>query len=319
VIDIVCQHERRRTNGTTKAGATRYRCKDCGKTWTESTDLLAGMRIGLDKAAQIIELLCEGNSVRGVMRITGADKNTILGLLVHVGERCEAFMAEHIRDVHCHEVQCDEIWSYVFCKAATAKREKYVGGCGDNFCYTAIDRHTKLLVAWHMGRRSEHDTHEFVWKLERATAGHFHVSTDGWRSYPPAIRRYLGLRVDHGVMNKIFGKPIDYPYRAYSPARIIGAARTPMHGDVYQQSKICTSHVERHNGSIRHFTRRLTRLTCAFSKRWANHRAALAVFFCHYNYCRRHRSLGGHTPAMAHGLATEVWSVRELLERACAG
>ncbi|HMO84468.1 MAG TPA: hypothetical protein PKC18_06045 [Lacipirellulaceae bacterium] len=109
MISAVCQHENRRTNGTTKAGATRYRCKDCGKSWTESTGALAGMRIGLDKAAEIIELLCEGMSVRGAMRVTGADKNTILALLTYVGERCEAYMAEHIRGVHVDEVQVDEI------------------------------------------------------------------------------------------------------------------------------------------------------------------------------------------------------------------
>ena len=49
-------------------------------------------------------------------------------------------------------------------------------------------------------------------------------------------------------------------------------------------------------------------------KRWANHRAALAVYFCHYNYCRRHATLNRMTPAMAHGLSTEVWSVRKMLE-----
>jgi transposase InsO family protein len=87
-----------------------------------------------------------------------------------------------------------------------------------------------------------------------------------------------------------------------------------MHGDAYQQDKICTSHVERLNGSIRLFSKRMSRLTYAFSKRWDNHRAALAVFFCHYNCCRKHKALKGHTPAMAHGLATEVWSVRKMLE-----
>jgi transposase-like protein len=64
VIAIVCQHENRRTNGKTAAGAQRWRCKDCGKTWTESTEALGGMRIGLDRAAQIVEMLCEGMSIR---------------------------------------------------------------------------------------------------------------------------------------------------------------------------------------------------------------------------------------------------------------
>lgn len=85
MIAIVCQHENRRTNGTTKAGAQRFRCKECGKSWTESTDVLGGLRIGLDRAAQIIEMLCEGMSIRSIERITDTSKKTITELLVLVG------------------------------------------------------------------------------------------------------------------------------------------------------------------------------------------------------------------------------------------
>jgi hypothetical protein len=69
------------------------------------------------------------------------------------------------------------------------------------------------------------------------------------------------------------------------------------------------------NGSIRTFCKRMCRLTYCFSKRVKNHRAAMALMFCHYNYCRKHRSLKGETPAMAHGLENHVWSVQEMLER----
>jgi transposase InsO family protein len=62
----------------------------------------------------------------------------------------------------------------------------------------------------------------------------------------------------------------------------------------------------------------MARLTYCFSKRWANHRAALALLFAHYNYCRRHKTLKGMTPAMAHGLETRRWTVRELLEKVLA-
>ncbi|HMP05590.1 MAG TPA: hypothetical protein PJ982_04500, partial [Lacipirellulaceae bacterium] len=205
MIAIACQHEKKHVHGKTKSGATRYKCATCGKTFTESTGGLDGMRIGLDRAAKIIELLCEGISVRAVSRVTDTHIQTITDLLVMVGERCEAYMAEHIRGVHVDEVQVDEIWQFVFCKKATAKQMKYVGGCGDSWCFTAIERHTKLLVTWHMGRRTEADTDAFVRKLDAATSGHYHVSTDGFKSYPTTIRRHLGDRVDHGVMQKIYG------------------------------------------------------------------------------------------------------------------
>jgi transposase-like protein len=63
VIAVVCAHENRRFYGRTKAGTLRYKCKDCGKSFTASTELFGGMRIGLDRAAKIVELLCEGMSV----------------------------------------------------------------------------------------------------------------------------------------------------------------------------------------------------------------------------------------------------------------
>jgi hypothetical protein len=68
--------------------------------------------------------------------------------------------------------------------------------------------------------------------------------------------------------------------------------------------------------------RRFTRLTNAFSKKWENLKAALALFFAYYNFCRVHSGIenlnsGGKkiktTPAMASGLTDHVWSIGELL------
>jgi transposase-like protein/IS1 family transposase len=314
MIATACKHEKVQKNGTTSSGAIRYRCALCGKSWTDSTFALNGLRIGLDKAAQIVEMLCEGTSVSATARILKTSKRVVLDVLVLFGDRCEKFMAERIKGVFVGDVQVDEIWQFILCKNATAKALNMVGGCGDSYCFTAIDRQTKLLICWHMGRRTEPHTDQFIAKLEAATFGHFHISSDGWRSYPPIIKRRLGHRVDHGVMQKIYGRNTYEDQRRYSPARIIGSARTPMHGTPYQQEQICTSHVERMNGSIRCFCKRMARLTYCFSKKWTNHRAALGLFFAHYNFCRKHKTLKGLTPAMAHGIATHVWTVRELLD-----
>lgn len=79
---------------------------------------------------------------------------------------------------------------------------------------------------------------------------------------------------------------------------------------------VCTSPVERNNLNMRMMTRRLTRLTNAFSKKWKNHEAALGLFFAYYNFCRVHTTLG-QTPAMEAGLAFHPWTFAELLENAC--
>lgn len=58
--------------------------------------------------------------------------------------------------------------------------------------------------------------------------------------------------------------------------------------------------------------RRLTRLTNAFSKKWANPKAALALYFAWYNFCRVHRSIR-ITPAMQNSLMDHIWNLGELL------
>jgi hypothetical protein len=77
---------------------------------------------------------------------------------------------------------------------------------------------------------------------------------------------------------------------------------------------ISTSYVERQNLTMRMQLRRLTRLTNAYSKKLANLKAAVALHFAYYNFCRVHASLRV-TPAMEAGLTDHVWSVSELFSQ----
>jgi hypothetical protein len=59
-------------------------------------------------------------------------------------------------------------------------------------------------------------------------------------------------------------------------------------------------------------TRRLARLTSAFSKRPENHVAATAPHCMCYNLVRIHR-IPRVTPAMQAGFVEHVWSIEELV------
>ena len=61
--------------------------------------------------------------------------------------------------------------------------------------------------------------------------------------------------------------------------------------------------------------RRFTRLTNGFSKKLSGFKAATAVFFAWYNFCRVHQTLR-LTPAMEAGWTDHIWTVRELLTTA---
>ena len=73
-----------------------------------------------------------------------------------------------------------------------------------------------------------------------------------------------------------------------------------------------TSHVERQNLTMRMAIRRMTRLTNAFSKKLDNLKAACALHFAYYNFCRVHQTLRV-TPAMEAGITDHVWTIAELL------
>jgi hypothetical protein len=63
---------------------------------------------------------------------------------------------------------------------------------------------------------------------------------------------------------------------------------------------------------MRAHANRWYRLTNAFSKKVANHEAAVALHFVQYNFCRVHQTLRV-TPAMAAGVTDHVWSLEEVV------
>src|SRR5262249_46153923 len=148
---------------------------------------LGAMRIPMDAAVQVIHQLLEGMSIRSTERLTGVHQNTIMDLLVHVGEGCARLMDKIVVDVCVDDIQADEVWSFVQCKEKTRQLKMKGEHCGDSYCFVGIERTTKMIVAWHMGKRSPEDTEIFARKLRRATAGRFQVTTDGWGPYRNAI------------------------------------------------------------------------------------------------------------------------------------
>jgi IS1 family transposase len=261
-----------------------------------------------EKVEGVINLLVEGCSIRSIQRLTGIDQNTIMKILVLAGDRCQRLLESKCRDVPVSDVQCDEIWGFVGCKEkhnATGNPE-----FGDAYCFVAIERNTKLVLTWHLGRRSARDTMAFTEKLNEATAGEFQVTTDGFGPYFDAIHTSLGTRVDYAQLIKVYAAPTDEEHR-YSPASVIEAIAKPVWGQPDPQ-RICTSHVERQNLTMRMQIRRLTRLTNAFSKKRANLWAALALYFAWYNFCLTHRTIRC-TPAMKAGITDHIWTAGELL------
>ena len=314
-----CQTETCKRFGKDRKGNQRFRCHTCRKTHSTRPERVLGeMRIPEDRALLCLSLLCEGSSVRAVERITGTEKRTILRLLVQVGEGCEKMLAETIQSVPVQDVQADELWTYIQCKQGTKERKKIADtDAGDTYCYIGIERHSKLVLAWHLGKRNTWDAHDFIVKLSNATAGDFQLSTDGFNGYPNAVEFAFGARVDYAQVVKEFGNEGGEEGRRYAPPRLIGQEKIVVSGTP-DEERICTSHVERSNWTLRTHMRRFTRLSNGFSRKKRNLRAALALYFAYYNFVRMHKTIR-MTPAMAAGITRKPWSVSDLLEKAMGG
>ncbi len=305
--------------GTNRNGSQRLRCTPCARTFTDGSTRPPDRRcLAPDKARLCLRMLLEGNSVRSTERLTEVHRDTIIAHCVEAGERCERFMARVVTNVPAVDVQADEIWGFVGCKEKTREREGYGDEKGDAWCFVALDRTSRLILAWHLDKRTPEATHSFAVKLSDATAGRFQLSTDGFRPYQTAIPRVFGRDIDFAQLVKTYGNTPEVGTAArYSPGDVVGI-QTVVRIGAPDPARICTSHSERANLSIRMAVRRMTRLTNAHSKKWANHRAALALWFTYYNFCRVHTTLKT-TPAVAAGLTDHVWSVAELLRTVAAG
>jgi IS1 family transposase len=269
------------------------------------------MYVPQDKAVLALQLLVEGNSIRSTERITNLDRNTIMSLLVRAGERCQTLMVRHIVGLKVRDVEADEIWGFVQKKEGHKSLEDGPE-VGDAWCFVAIERNTKLILAHHLAKRSKLATETFLEKLRYATAddSKFQFTTDGFRFYPDATHMILGNRVDFAKLIKVYGTPREGEQR-YSPGEVVEAVPVRVYGNP-DPKRICTSHIERQNLSVRMGMRRMTRLTNGFSKKWENLEAAYSLWFAYYNFARVHRSLRV-TPCMEAGITDHIWTIAELI------
>jgi transposase-like protein/IS1 family transposase len=311
---IRCKHDAAYKFGTYgKRKIQRYRCRNCKTTFADAPARTLGNHYtDIDRAAQVFSLMVEGMSIRSISRVTEMDKNTIISLLVDAGHRCQRLMAEKIRGLDVQDVEVDEMWGFVQKKEGHKyDREKEVAGIGDAYCFIGMERNTKLVLAWHLGKRDANSTDSFIHKLGRATSQQkYQLTSDGFATYRSAVKIFLPGRVHFAQLVKVYASPREGEQR-YSPGEVVDSVPEIVYGNPIR-SRICTSHIERQNLSVRMGMRRLTRLTNAFSKKWENLEAAYALWFAYYNFCRRHSTLR-ITPAMQSGITGHIWTIQELL------
>jgi IS1 family transposase len=269
-------------------------------------------KLPLSKRVQILQMLCEGSSMRSISRVCDVSINTVTKLLVDAGHACAAYHDKHVRNVLARKIQCDEIWSFCYAKqrnAATAKG--VIDSAGDVWTWTGIDAESKLIVSWTVGSRDADTARMLMDDLRARLALRVQLTTDGYRAYLQAVREAFGDDIDYAMLVKLYGVSPESAKGRYSPSRFIGAIRGTIEGEP-DPKHISTSYVERQNLTMRMQMRRYTRLTNGFSKKWENHVHMVALYTVWYNYVRIHKT---HrlTPAMSAGLSDRLWSMEDIV------
>ena len=272
-------------------------------------------KLSKDQQARVVSSLCEGYSIRSTSRMTGVAINTVVKLLVDLGQACWEYQDRVMWNLPCKRFQCDEIWSFCYAKGKNVAPEHQGElGYGDVWTRTAIDAETKLVPCWLVGKRDGECAHAFISNLASRLAHRVQLTTDGHKPYLQAVEDAFGADIDYAMLIKLYG-PDPSAERRYSPPVCTGTETRMITGSP-DPDHVSTSYVERQNLTMRMSMRRFTRLTNAFSKKIGNHMFAVALYFAHYNFVRPHTTLSKpypKTPAMAAGLTDHVWTIHELL------
>lgn len=266
-------------------------------------------RLPPEQRAKVLQLLCEGMSIRAITRTLNVGKNTVARLLVTAGAACMDYQDEHLRELNCRRIEVDELWAFVGSKEKNTPVARR-GERGDVWTWVALCADSKLIPAWFIGDRNAGAAHAFMKDLASRLANRVQLTSDGHKPYLEAVEGAFGFDVDFAQLVKIYG-PSPEGQRRYSPAECIGAKKQPVQGNP-DPAKISTSYAERNNGIIRQHCKRYARLTLAFSKKMENHIAAFALHTMYHNFVKIH---GAHkvTPAIAAGVTDKLWEMRDLV------
>jgi lambda repressor-like predicted transcriptional regulator len=106
----------------------------------DRSSIIASMnKLDNKRRTQIVAALVEGCSIRATSRMIGVSKDTVMKLLVDVGEVCATYQDETLRNLTCRRIECDEIWSFCYAKKKNVSPEHQgILGYGDVWTWGSV-------------------------------------------------------------------------------------------------------------------------------------------------------------------------------------
>lgn len=276
--------------------------------------------LSAEKRIEVLACLVKGSGIRQTEDKTGVHRDTIGRFGFAVGVGCERLHDALVRDLTCPLVDMDEQHSW------TRKRQAHVAPerddlavVGERWTWAAICRTSKLIIAWHVGKRDAEGADALVGDVRARLAVMPQITTDGCALYIEPVARHFGYGVDMAQMVKRFSNGGGKPGVAekFSVSSGVDFIEKRIIFGAPDLSKTTTYAIERSNLTNRTWNARLHRRTLCFSKRTDRHDASIALAYVFRNLCHVQRGMRV-TPAMEAGLTDHVWTLAELMEAALA-
>lgn len=309
----------------------RYKCRTCGKTFSANAGTaLTGLRKPTELIVLVITLLAYGCPIQAIVHAFGLDERTVANWQYRAGKHCESVHKEKIERgvLELMHVQADEIW--IKMRGAVV------------WVALAIMVPTRLWIAGEVSKKRDSDLIDRLMEQVRRCCKAMTailICTDGFAAYPKSILRAFREKVKNpygiGASRKevwprlYIGTVIKYTVKR----RVIEVVRWMTHGQWRKAKKLLksskggkklnTSFIERLNGTFRERLASFTRKCRHAASKMETVQTGIYLIGCTYNFCFAHHELsksqkkGGFgrpcTPAMASGLTSHIWSMKELL------
>lgn len=272
-----------------------------------------------EKRLKVLNALVNGNSIRAAERTTGVHRDTIMRFALRIGEGCQRLHDRLVRDLSSALVDLDEQHSWCRKKQKLVDPEKDDESIiGEQWTWAALDRTSKLTIAWHVGKRDAASADKIVADTRSRLATMPQITTDGLKLYEEPIFLWFGYAVLYAKMIKHFknggGRPGTVAEKFAVPKGVDLIEKRVVFG-CPNLHETTTWAIERSNLTNRQWNARLHRRTLCFSKRLPNHKAAIALMYVYRNLCWISRDMR-ETAAMAAGVTDHVWSIAELMAAA---
>ncbi|WP_437640499.1 hypothetical protein [Sorangium sp. So ce854] len=257
-----------------------------------------------ERRLEVLAALVNGTSIRAASRMTGVHQDTIGRFGQLIGEGCARLHDRLVRDLTSPLVDLDEQHSW--CRKRQVKVDAAKGDgadVGEQWTWAAICRTSKLIIAWHVGKRDQESADALVEDVRARLVVMPQITTDGLGLYAQPIAANFGPAVPYMQTVKNFsarpGKPgVSEKYAV--PRGVDFIQKRAVFGTP-DPAKATNYAIERSNLTARQWNARLRRRTLAFSKKLSRHCAAVALHYVYTNLCHIPRNMRV-TPAMQAGI-----------------